>query len=243
MNSAVSAPETAPTQAVFLNEWQIYRKMVDNNYLHHREAYACLGDILRGEVDRPFRFLDIACGDASATRTALAGTRVAQYAGIDLSAAALKIAEPTLADLGCPVRLQQGDFTELLPLWSEQADIVWIGLSLHHLRKSAKLDMMKAVRRILSDRGKFLIYENASPDGEDREGWILRYERQRMTWGEYTPDESEVMGAHARASDFPETDAGWRELGRDAGFSRVTERYRSPTDLFRLYSFEENEPR
>ena len=34
--------ETAPTQELFLAQWQVYRKMVDNDYLFHRGAYDCL---------------------------------------------------------------------------------------------------------------------------------------------------------------------------------------------------------
>ena len=45
---------------VFQREWQIYRKMVDNNYLFHREAYDRLHQILIDEVPRPFSFLAIA---------------------------------------------------------------------------------------------------------------------------------------------------------------------------------------
>ena len=77
---------------VFQDEWQVYRKMVDENYLFHREAYAALHDILTEESDLPFRFLDIACGDASATVGALRKTAVAHYHGIDLSTPALDLA-------------------------------------------------------------------------------------------------------------------------------------------------------
>ena len=81
--------------AVF-QKWQLYRKVVDNNYLFHREAYARLHQILVDEGSRPFRFLDIACGDARATAGALKGTRVAHYHGIDLSHAALDLASNAL---------------------------------------------------------------------------------------------------------------------------------------------------
>jgi len=66
-----------PASAVFEREWRTYRKMVEHNYLFHREAYACLREIMTREVARPFRFLDIACGDASATVGALTGTAIA----------------------------------------------------------------------------------------------------------------------------------------------------------------------
>ena len=40
--------------------------MVDNNFLFHREAYDRLRVFLLAEFARPFRFVDIACGDAGA---------------------------------------------------------------------------------------------------------------------------------------------------------------------------------
>jgi hypothetical protein len=77
------------TPSFFQQQWQLYCKVVANNYLFHREAYAWLHTILVNEVDRPFRFLDIACGDASATVDALKETRIAHYRGIDLCGEAL----------------------------------------------------------------------------------------------------------------------------------------------------------
>ena len=63
--------------ALFQHLWQLYRKFVDNNFFYHREVYARLHRILVDEAVQPFRFLDIACGDARATVEALKGTRVA----------------------------------------------------------------------------------------------------------------------------------------------------------------------
>jgi hypothetical protein len=51
------------TTALFQKQWQVYRKVVDNNYLFHREAYDCLHRILVDDAVQPFRFLDLACGD------------------------------------------------------------------------------------------------------------------------------------------------------------------------------------
>jgi len=68
-----------PSLALFQRQWKLYRKVVDNNYIFHREAYAQLHRILVDEAVGPFRFLDIACGDARATAGALKETRVAHY--------------------------------------------------------------------------------------------------------------------------------------------------------------------
>jgi SAM-dependent methyltransferase len=208
--------------------------MVDNNYLSHREAYGCLRRIVMEQLPRPFRFLDIACGDASATVAALAGTRVAQYSGIDLSHAALAIAADNLTALDCPIDLVRGDFADLLAGWRKPVDVAWIGLSLHHLHTPEKLAVMHQVRRIVCPSGFLLIYENASPDGEDRASWLRRWDLQEPL-AAYTPEEWNTIATHVRTHDFPETDSGWRELGYEAGFREVRSLFIAPTDLYRMY--------
>jgi hypothetical protein len=74
-------------------------------------------------------------------------------------------------------------------------DVAWIGLSLHHLLAPAKLTLMREIRSVVGERGLFLIYENASTDVEDRDGWLFRWERQnRPLWTALTPEEYEMMG-------------------------------------------------
>ena len=109
--------ETAPTQELFLAQWQVYRKMVDNDYLFHRGAYDCLHRYLRDKVTGPFRFLEVACGDASKSSEALLGTGILEYHGIDISQPALEIARRNLARLSCSVTLSEGDFVTALRDW------------------------------------------------------------------------------------------------------------------------------
>ena len=189
------------------------------------------------ERTAPFSFLDIACGDASATVGALQGTAVARYCGIDRSATALALAKDHLSLLDCPVALHEADFVDLLAGWREPVDVAWIGLSLHHYRTPEKVGVLRAVRRILRAGGILVIYENTSPDGEDREGWLRRWDGQRPAWTAYTADDWEIASSHVHAADFPETDSRWRDLGREAGFAEISELYAAPTNLFRLYAF------
>ena len=228
------APDSAA--AIFQREWRIYRKMVDQNYLFHREAYSGLRRVLLEDAPRPFRFLDLACGDASAAAGALEGTDIASYCGVDLSAEALKLASGALAKLACPVSLRQGDFVEALATWGGAVDVVWIGSSLHHLLAPAKLGAMRAARRLIGANGVLLVYENASPEGEDRKAWLERWDLQERNWTVLTTEEWRRMAAHVRTHDFPETVSRWRELGREAGFGVVQELFVAPTDLFRLFS-------
>jgi SAM-dependent methyltransferase len=83
-------------QSYFLKGWRTYRKYLELNYMQHREVYALLHDVLVAEAPPRFRFLDVACGDAAATVTALVGTDVASYTGIDISRAALDLAPAEL---------------------------------------------------------------------------------------------------------------------------------------------------
>jgi SAM-dependent methyltransferase len=221
----------------FQQDWTIYRKLVDNNYLFHREAYGRLRRLLEEEVAPGFRFLDIACGDASATFTAIEGTPIGKYHGIDLSRPALDLARKQLAGLACPVVLEERDFFEALTEQPEPADIVWIGLSLHHFQRDDKLRLMRAIRELLAPGGMLAIYEDTGPDGETRAAWLKRWDAQRPTWTAYTADEWDTISRHVHSSDYPETDSVWHALGREAGFESVRALYRAPTDLFRFYAF------
>ena len=227
----------ASAQAIFHVQWQIYRKIVDCNYFFHREVYARLNQILCEDAAQPFRFLDIACGDAGSSVAALAGTRVANYHGIDQSAAALDLARVALTALPCPVRLEQRDFVEALDDCLPTVDVVWIGLSLHHLQAPEKLAVMQDIRNSLSEEGLLVIYEPTSPEGEAREEWLRRWESQQPLWTGYTAEEWNAVSAHVHAADFPETISGWHTLGIAAGFHSVEEVFAAPTDLFRMFCF------
>lgn len=225
------------TQEIFHQQWQIYRKMVDQNYLFHREALAHLQQILLSEAPPAFRFLDLACGDSKEIAPVLQKTHIGAYHGIDLSRAALDLAEDNLVVLDCPVLLEQRDFVDAVTIDPAAADVVWIGQSLHHLPTSDKLVVMQAVREVVGDHGLFLIYEPTSPNGEDRSDWLRRWDAQQSSWSAYSPEEWETMTAHVHAADLPETADTWRELGMAAGFSSPDEIFVAPSNLFRMFRF------
>jgi ubiquinone/menaquinone biosynthesis C-methylase UbiE len=136
----------AGAMAQFQKQWNTYRKLVDGNCLSHREVSGILRHTLDDVFTSPFCFLDIACGDASMMKPALAGTKVRHYHGIDLSQQALDLAAANLADAPFEVDLDHSDFVEAMMRRPEHADAAWCGLSLHHLSTDDKLSLMKAIR-------------------------------------------------------------------------------------------------
>jgi SAM-dependent methyltransferase len=223
------------TVSLFQRHWRVYRIMVEENFLFHREAYVQLHEILAG-IEAPFTFLDIGCGDAAHSALALKGTRVAAYQGIDLAPEALAFARKVLGSLHCPVSLEEGDYADALRSRTEPADVVWSGLALHHCRDDAKKAVLEDIRRILVPGGLFVFYENASPDGESRDGWLSRWDLQRPAWSAYDDADWTLMRDHVRAADFPETSSRWRQLAHETGFQAVEELFVAPTDLFRMYA-------
>jgi SAM-dependent methyltransferase len=224
-------------QEVFQQQWQTYRTMVDENYLFHREAYGCLRQLLLDEAPPSFRFLDLACGDGVEILAVLEDMPVGQYHGVDLSRSALDLAEEALASLDCPVLLEERDMVEVIATLTQPADVVWIGVSLHHFRFDAKLDMMRAIRAVVGDRGLLVSYEPTCANHETRDDWLRRWDAQQESWTAYTQETWDTMAAHVHAADFPETPSQWHELGTTAGFATTREVFVAPSNLFRMYRF------
>ncbi|RWB36678.1 class I SAM-dependent methyltransferase, partial [Mesorhizobium sp.] len=97
------------SQDMFNKELQTYRKIVGANLMFHREVYGVLRDLLVEHAPASFRFLDIACGDASASAAMLKTMAIGNYVGIDLSEASLRLAARELDGMPCPVELQCND--------------------------------------------------------------------------------------------------------------------------------------
>lgn len=229
----------AAALAQFQEQWATYRKLVENDYLAHREVSAVLRETLNDVFISPFCFLDIACGDASMMKTALRGTQVRHYHGIDLSQAALDLAVANLAESPFEIELDHCDFVEAMMRRSERADAAWCSLSIHHLSTDDKLRLMKAIRGATGARGIFLLYEPTRLVDEDRAAYLDRFIRtNKPLWRVLTPAEWDQIWHHVSTCDFPETAAIWCALGREAGFSEARQVFVDPTDLYRLFRFD-----
>ncbi len=221
----------------FRKQWTSYQKLVDNDYLSHREVGQLLHGTLAKSFDTPFTFLDIACGDASLPKAALQDTPVRHYHGIDLAEPAIELAAANLADMRYEVDLDHRDFVEALNDRPEPADFSWIGLSLHHLETAEKVRLMEALRR--ATRRTLMIYEPARRNDEDRDTFVTRFlTTNKVLWKALTEEEWHDIETHVATYDLPETAAGWLGVGRQAGFSQAREMFADPTDCLRVFRYD-----
>jgi len=223
----------------FERQWSLYQKFIDNDYGEHRAAYRTLHHVLATTYARPFSILDLACGDAKSMVTALKGTAVAHYHGVDLASPALDLAARNLDALDCDVKLENSDFSDVIRNRPEPADVVWIGLSLHHLRTPEKQALMGDIRSMIGPAGTLIVYEPTCLDGESRDEFLDRYEAvAREKWAAFDSAEIVEIMQHVRSADYPESSASWNVLGRNAGFAKTDLLFANSPDLFRIYRFD-----
>jgi hypothetical protein len=226
----------APAMVQFQKQWTAYQKLVDCDALSHQAAGRILHEALVA-IDTPFTFLDIACGDASLTRRALAGTRVSHYHGIDLAEPAIELAARMLDGEPYEVDLDHQDFVAAIEERPEPADVAWCGLSIHHLVTEDKLRLFKAIRGMVGRT--FLLYEPARREGEDREAYVRRFlAAQAPLWTTLDDEERAQISHHIATCDLPETASGWLALGREAGFATAEQLFVDPTDGLRIFRYD-----
>ena len=219
----------------YFRDWQRYAKAVKNNYLYHREVYARLHDFFLRRMSRPFALLDLGCGDAGCMVQALAGTAVCRYVGVDLAKMALDLAAQNLAGLGCEHLLKEENYYEVVVAGEIQADVIWLGLTFHHLPRPQKAKFLQAARKILPAGGYLLMYEPTLLEDENRDQFLERSGQIRQdTWPAMTPAELERIGDHIDNHDFPEKISTLEEMGREQGFSGLTTMFQDPDKVYAL---------
>lgn len=233
--------DNAEIQA-FFEGWAIYQKVIESNFMSHRQ----LGDALIAHFAgrKPGgRLLDLGCGDASMSSRVVRASRFAAYHGVDLAEVALEHARANLAGWGAEVELFQADFGEFVRASTDRFDVVQVGYSLHHFSRSEKRDFLAAAQQLLvAPDGELLVYDVFCEPGESREAYLDRYVAMcRREWTGYTDSEQQSIIDHIRARDFPEDQATFVQLGRDACLRGGEELWRDHTGFHRLLSFQVSE--
>lgn len=219
----------------FFQEWRIYRKVVEHNYLYHREVYTLLHEFLLSRLCRPFTLLDLGCGDAESIVQALEGTAVSGYVGVDLAKGALALAGKNLCRLPCGHRLVEKDYYEFMRQSPAQAEVIWMGLTFHHLPLPQKAAFLGLARQTLPPGGHLLMFEPTLLEGETREQFLDRSLGVAWRlWQALSREEMQKLDDHVSRCDFPEEVSVLTRMGREQGFSEVGLLFQDPR---RIYSF------
>jgi len=208
----------------FFNAWAIYRKVLSNNYMHHREIYQAVTDLLAKQLEtRPFKLLDLGCGDASFLAPALQGRTIQHYKGFDLSDPALALAAENIAPLGCQAELINIDFMEGLAQTNQCFDIVFTSYALHHLTQEEKAEFFRLAHTVLTENGLLLIIDVMREPNETLSMYLDNFcQWLREEWLEFDEQDLTAIIQHIRHNDMPETAAILSTLAEAADFCPAT---------------------
>ena len=205
----------------FFDEWSVYDQVLDYNYMHHDDIYRDVQGFLADRYEnRPFSLLDLGCGSARHLARALKGRSISHYIGYDLSDVALAHASGNLNGLGCPVELHQGELLEGLRASGEEFDVIFTSFALHHLATAEKEMFFQSAYARLRKDGIPLLIDTMREEGEERPVYLDRYcAWLRSNCGTLSPVALDLLCAHIRSCDFPETALTLGAMATRAGFA------------------------
>ena len=208
----------------FFNAWAVYRKVLTNNYMHHREIYQAVAALLAEHwATQPFKLLDLGCGDASFLAPALYGRNIQYYAGFDLSDPALALAAENMAPLGCKTDLINIDFMEGLAQTKERFDIVFTSYALHHLIREEKAEFFRLAHNALTEQGLLIIIDVMREPNESLPVYLDNYcQWVREKWLQLDEQDLTALTHHIRHNDLPETAATLSAMAEIEGFCQAT---------------------
>jgi ubiquinone/menaquinone biosynthesis C-methylase UbiE len=229
-------------QEYFSKQWKVYQKLLNSNHLRHREVYCILHELLVSYFQKPFKMLDLGCGDASFTAQALLNTKISFYKGIDFSNPALEIAKQNMAIIQCDKTFTQGDFSQLVPQLLQQQqdrfDVILISFALHHLHLQQKDCLIGQLQSLLESGGLFILIDIVRQEKEDRESYLRRHlEGLQKRCTLLTPQEYSMVENHNLASDFPETQQTLEKISQKYNFTRFECLHRDPYDIIQMLCF------
>lgn len=107
----------------FFEQWDLYQKVISNNYMQHEEIGLVLSEII---IDRKnSSLLDVGCDGADIVVKFLKTSSVNRYCGIDLSEFALRVAKDRMNSLVDMSKFIQGVLGKKWKAWKKVTNILW----------------------------------------------------------------------------------------------------------------------
>lgn len=190
--------------ALFTSHWETYQKVVEWNYMHHRECMTLLTEKVKDEP--PLQILDLGCGDAGTLAAALSHTAIERYHGYDLSPVALDLCKKNIERLAKEVQLKEGRMEALLEQEAYLFNVVHAGYAIHHLHDSEKQKLIAAIYKRTEAGGIFILIDIYRSVNMERDAYITAYiDKIRTRWSGLEEVEIRRIEEHIRNYDFPST--------------------------------------
>ncbi len=214
---AAGASHTSVRVDFFEQQWAVYRRVVEADLMEHAALTAATAMALRQWLKtrpphaQPPAMADLGCGDLALLPPLLRRLPLGSYRGFDLSASVLDLAARAMGDVPFPCRWEERNVLEWAvapPAGGQQVDLIHSAFVLHHLSEDEKALFLSRARRHLAPGGLFLWADVFRLPGENREEYLLRYERRiRDGWHPLSAQEQQRVIDHLRCFDHP-ADAG-----------------------------------
>ena len=125
-----------------------------------------------------------------------------------------------------------------LPALPGSYDIIYIGLSLHHLRRQEKEFFFGQLHGKLAPGGALIVFDPVLAPGESREAYMGRWvDHAEWVWKALTMEEIEGAVEHVTTSDFPEEISTLNRMAVRAGFHPSRILFEDRTDFYALMEF------
>jgi SAM-dependent methyltransferase len=203
----------------FFDNWQIYLKIISNNYMFHRDFHDSLATRLP-EREKKLSVLDLGCGDAWYISQLLKSYPVSRYLGCDLSAHVLGYARQNLSHINAPAELVECDLRDILDRKESVYDLIYSSYAIHHVQQEEKGKLLRDIYQKLDRQGLAVIIDVFRKEGQSRPAYLEDYlDWLSREWKEMSKSEIQLIRSHIMAFDFPDAIGWFTDFARSVGFT------------------------
>ena len=213
-----------PTQ-IFIRNWEIYQKIIRENYMKHKELAAHSQVYLNQlSLQQPIKLLDIGCGDAHQISKQLKDLNLSSYTGYDLSAQAIQFAKQNVEKLNTKIDFQVGYMEDLIKKDQQSYSVLYSSFAIHHLTNDVKLDFIHNCFNKLDAGGLFILIDIKRLPGQTIEDYKKSYaDWIYAEWHSLTTDEKDAIIDHLNTCDIPVEASTYIEYAKSTGFNFIEE--------------------
>lgn len=207
-------------ESIFEKNWQIYQKIIANNYMLHQELAiesSAIMSILA--KNKAVDVMDLGCGDAKQISKQLSAISVNSYTGIDLSDPALTLAKENLNAVNIECIFLVGPMESLIKNNNKQYNIIYSSYAMHHLNDADKKIFLVDCFNSLSIDGAFILIDLFKNENQSLEDFKKNYtDILNAEWNMLNQEEKEMVIDHIQQFDFPTQQSTLIDWAKEIGF-------------------------